>query len=535
MEALNKFFKSFFWVAIALSAIGLIGVIATGCDWCWPVYLLMNVVLFSITAIIHWWKVALLGKKAIKDTNDKILELERGFRKEQKNYDLLRKKLFESKRKLNNELRRKKALKKEKRRKSDSVAITKLEKEIADCQSELEKFNENVMEAYREGGTITSTGISGAKTVVEIEGFRKLKKEKREAQREYVKKGLFPIMIAGVLVIISALIWFVLRLEKTDWVFGPYTLIFLIFFGTAGFFYLFLSIRLVGNTEKGIKFFMGMPYEEVDRGPHLVPWKLGSLVKLPLAVQYYDMVPENVIIIGDESQSIEVDTSIAYHFDKIWDVVTELGTSYWDIKAKLEETTRISEDGSSKLMLGLIGDKVASFVRAYVASGIGSLEEALTMRDGLSEELNQILKDDLQYLGIKFERVVVRGVKPTEAMVSALDKKAISKVQIDQKAFEAKARIKEAEGEKAAIILKGRGEAEANKAKILAEFEAKSQAMAKITDDDVKKVGPYLKFLVFGDKPLAEMAKALQGTSINLVAVPDIDKILNLLGLGNKA
>lgn len=204
-------------------------------------------------------------------------------------------------------------------------------------------------------------------------------------------------------------------------------------------FYILSSIKTVGADEKGLKLFMGLPYQEAKSGPNFVPLQLVQLLKLPTTVNYLEFKEDTVMLTGSESQPLLLIFSLKWNIKQLFDAVTTLGMSMDEISGKLEG---LPEERGEK---GILRDRVAEISRSFFAklTGKDALDKALGSREELVGVLNEQLRDRLEYHGIECD-VTAGDINPADEMVKArLDK---TTTQLEVETAKEKRKVKFEEG-----------------------------------------------------------------------------------------
>ena len=178
-----------------------------------------------------------------------------------------------------------------------------------------------------------------------------------------------------------------------------------------------VSIRQINEYERGIKFSLGKFSKIMKPGWRLVFPIFQSYRKVDIRTKAVD-VPEQDAITKD-NVSVRINAVIYYKVFDASKAVLEVENFYFAV-GQLAQTTMRN------------------------AVGTVSLDELLSERDKISEEICKIIDDATDPWGIKVENVELKDVSLPEEMKRVI------------------ARVAEAEREKEAVITKAKGEVEAS-------------------------------------------------------------------------
>ena len=178
-----------------------------------------------------------------------------------------------------------------------------------------------------------------------------------------------------------------------------------------------VSIRQINEYERGIKFTKGKFTKIMNPGWRLVFPIFQSYRKVDIRTKAVD-VPEQDAITKD-NVSVRINAVIYYKVFDASKAVLEVENFYFAV-GQLAQTTMRN------------------------AVGTVSLDELLSERDKISEEICKIIDDATDPWGIKVENVELKDVSLPEEMKRVI------------------ARVAEAEREKEAVITKAKGEVEAS-------------------------------------------------------------------------
>ena len=180
---------------------------------------------------------------------------------------------------------------------------------------------------------------------------------------------------------------------------------------------LLLSVRQINEYERGVKFTLGKFSKIMNPGSRIVVPIFQSYKKVELRAKAVD-VPEQDAITKD-NVSVRINAVIYYKVFDASKAVLEVENFYFAV-GQLAQTTMRNAVGSV------------------------SLDELLSERDKISEEICNIIDKATDPWGIKVENVELKDVSLPEEMKRVI------------------ARVAEAEREKEAVITKAKGEVEAS-------------------------------------------------------------------------
>ena len=180
---------------------------------------------------------------------------------------------------------------------------------------------------------------------------------------------------------------------------------------------LLLSVRQINEYERGVKFTLGKFSKIMNPGWRIVVPILQSYKKVDIRTKAVD-VPEQDAITKD-NVSVRINAVIYYKVFDASKAVLEVENFYFAV-GQLAQTTMRNAVGSV------------------------SLDELLSERDKISEEICNIIDKATDPWGIKVENVELKDVSLPEEMKRVI------------------ARVAEAEREKEAVITKAKGEVEAS-------------------------------------------------------------------------
>lgn len=265
------------------------------------------------------------------------------------------------------------------------------------------------------------------------------------------------------------------------------TVLLIIFF--ISFVALARSVRIVRQFEKGLIIRLGKYHSTTDSGLiFLVPF-VDQLILVDMREQVMNVEPQQVIT--KDNVSVIVDAVIYY---KVVDPVkAEFEIEDFDYAATTLAQTNLRN---------LIGDK--------------QLDETLTARDSINDNLRAVLDESTNAWGVKVTKVELKKIDPPADITDAMSRQMKAE-------REKRARILEAEGIREAAILEAEGEAQATL--LNADARAKSiEMVAKAAEKNFTQRAAQLKTLEVSEKVLGDgSAKFVMPTTGQLVSVLNLD------------
>lgn len=251
------------------------------------------------------------------------------------------------------------------------------------------------------------------------------------------------------------------------------------------------SVRIVNQYEKGLIVRLGKYYSTVDSGLiFLVPF-IDSLILVDMREKVISVEPQQVIT--KDNVLVTVDAVIYY---KVVDPVkAEFEISDFNYAATTLAQTNLRN---------LIGDK--------------QLDETLTARDHINNNLRTVLDEATNAWGVKITKVELQKIDPPEDITLSMSQQMKAE-------REKRARILEAQGFREAAILKAEGEAQA---KLLnADADAKTIAIVSLAAEKNFKdrAAKYRQYEV--------TEKVLSGDSTKYI-IPSNSEVINVLNLDGK-
>ena len=269
--------------------------------------------------------------------------------------------------------------------------------------------------------------------------------------------------------------------------------IFLTFLAVLFLFALATSIRIVKQYEKGLVIRLGRYSHTVNAGLSFIIPFIDSLIRVDMREQVINVLPQQVIT--KDNVLVTVDAVIYY---KVVDPVK----ATFEIQNFPYAVTTLAQTN----LRNLIGDK--------------QLDETLTARDVVNDNLRVTLDEATNPWGVKVTKVELQKIDPPADITDAMSRQM--KAERDKRAT-----VLEAQGVKEAAILQAQGDAEA---KLLrAEAEAKAiEQVATAAETTFTKRAMDLKRL--------EVAEKVLGGASSKFILPTSGELVNVLNLeDNKA
>ena len=246
---------------------------------------------------------------------------------------------------------------------------------------------------------------------------------------------------------------------------------------------LLLSVRQINEYERGVKFTLGKFSKIMNPGWRMVVPIFQSYKKVDIRTKAVD-VPEQDAITKD-NVSVRINAVIYYKVFDASKAVLEVENFYFAV-GQLAQTTMRNAVGSV------------------------SLDELLSERDKISEEICNIIDKATDPWGIKVENVELKDVSLPEEMKRVI------------------ARVAEAEREKEAVITKAKGEVEAseNLAKAANLMSATPGAMHLRTLSTLCDISSDQSNTVVFALPV-EILKSFEGKSLSEEKIEEVVKKIN--------
>jgi len=196
--------------------------------------------------------------------------------------------------------------------------------------------------------------------------------------------------------------------------------------------------RIIRPWQKGVVERLGKYHRTAESGLNIVLPFIERLIKVDMREQVVDVPPQAVIT--KDNVVVEVDAVVYYEvIDPV--KVTYKVADFYAAATKLAQTS----------LRNLIGDL--------------ALDESLTSREIINNQLRQILDEATDKWGVRVTRVELQRIEPPKDVTEAMHRQM--KAERDRRATiltaegHRQAAILEAEGQKQAAILQAQGEAEA--------------------------------------------------------------------------
>lgn len=246
---------------------------------------------------------------------------------------------------------------------------------------------------------------------------------------------------------------------------------------------LLLSVRQINEYERGVKFTLGKFSKIMNPGWRIVVPIFQSYKKVDIRTKAVD-VPEQDAITKD-NVSVRINAVIYYKVFDASKAVLEVENFYFAV-GQLAQTTMRNAVGSV------------------------SLDELLSERDKISEEICNIIDKATDPWGIKVENVELKDVSLPEEMKRVI------------------ARVAEAEREKEAVITKAKGEVEAseNLAKAANLMSATPGAMHLRTLSTLCDISSDQSNTIVFALPV-EVLKSFEGKSLSEEKIESVVKKIN--------
>jgi len=531
LEAKGRWFRtvrlfvfSFFTIPFILITVG--WYIDIGKSWWWSLLLGVCFVSAVVLALIHYWNAPRREEELLVTVGE---------------HEVLKRNLRKSKKELGYNKQRRRVLAKmiqhaEKVRNflSSSKIDEFEEKELKPVEKEMKKVND---------------GLEPIKNDITA-----IKESRYKLEKFLVGQCYMPfvaLLIFSVIFLVFLFISLTFKDAQTfEWLTrGFYSVI--IMFGV----YYILSSRVdVTSTDRGVKSFRDKLYGVVTRGQRLAYRGLVSIIEITTEVQRYDMAPIKAKIADrpdqpkkpKHSQAVFFDASILFHLERPIDAITELGPDMKAIFKKLTGSEDLKKRAKPKEgdMIGIITDLVSSYIREFIAEWVYTLDAAYQIRDELEVELSDLLKEDLEYLGIRIDSVFITDVRGTDEIEKARNEREQADVDRGKATIVAdtvietargKAVEKEKIGKAEAYVVECMGGAEANIAKL--KIIAKIEGITSI-DESTKQIAikavPLLMAAEFGKEIIPSVAQAFGNTTFNVFAIAEIkEAVEKVLGAFN--
>ena len=257
------------------------------------------------------------------------------------------------------------------------------------------------------------------------------------------------------------------------------------------------SYRIVNQYQKGLVIRLGKYHSTVNSGVTLLMPFIDSLIAVDMREQVISVQPQKVIT--KDNVSVIVDAVIYY---KVVDPVkAEFEIEDFDYAATTLAQTNLRN---------LIGDK--------------TLDETLTARDAINNNLRSFLDEATNAWGVKVTKVELQKIDPPADITDAMSQQMKAE-------REKRARILEAQGFREAAILKAEGDAQA--VLLAADAQAKSvQMVSESAEKNFKDRAEAMRKLEVVEKVLGgESTKFVLPANGDLVSVLNLDGKTNIVPL----
>jgi len=261
------------------------------------------------------------------------------------------------------------------------------------------------------------------------------------------------------------------------------------------------SARIVSQYEKGLVMRLGRYRASADSGLTFLVPVIEDMIKVDMRERVINVEPQKVIT--KDNVSVTVDAVI-----------------YYRISDPVKATFEVQNFGYAATTLAqtnlrnLIGDK--------------SLDETLTARDTINQNLRNVLDEATNTWGVKVTRVEVQKIDPpadiTEAMSRQMKAERDKRANILEAEGVKQAQILQAEGVRQSEILRAEGDAQARITRATAEARA-IEMVSNAAEQFFKERAEVSKKLDVLNTVLAGQTKFI---------VPAGSDLVNVLGLDDK-
>jgi len=207
-----------------------------------------------------------------------------------------------------------------------------------------------------------------------------------------------------------------------------------------------MSIKILRPYEKGVIERLGRYVRTADSGLTLIVPFFDTLIRVDMREKVMDVPPQAVIT--RDNVSVEVDAVLYMQ-------ITDPFRSLYEIRSYMLASTKLAQTS----LRNIIGEM--------------ELDQTLTSRDVINDQLRTIMDEATDKWGVKVNRVEIQKIDPprdiTEAMSRQMKAEREKRAVILDAEGVRQAQIERAEGEKRAAILGAEGQAEAVRKKADAE------------------------------------------------------------------
>lgn len=252
------------------------------------------------------------------------------------------------------------------------------------------------------------------------------------------------------------------------------------------------GVRIIRQYERGLVLRFGKYVRTADSGVNIIIPYLEQIITVDMREQLISVAPQRVIT--KDNATVTVDAVIYYK------VVDPVKAQFEVVDFDSAATTLAQTN-----LRNVIGDK--------------QLDEALTARDVINENLREVLDDATNSWGVKVTRVEVQQIEPPVDITEAMSRQM--KAERDKRAA-----ILTAEGSQQSAILEARGEAQAK----LLRAEAEAEAIKKVADAAERSFTDRAQIM----KRLEVAEKVLSGNQTKWI-LPTNSDLINVLNLDGKS
>ena len=261
------------------------------------------------------------------------------------------------------------------------------------------------------------------------------------------------------------------------------------------------SARVVKQYEKGLVLRLGRYRATVDSGLTFLVPVIEDIITVDMRERVINVEPQKVIT--KDNVSVTVDAVIYYR-------ISDPVKATFEVQNFAYAATTLAQTN----LRNLIGDK--------------SLDETLTARDLINQNLRNVLDEATNTWGVKVTRVEVQKIDPpadiTEAMSRQMKAERDKRANILEAEGVKQAQILQAEGVRQSEILRAEGDAQARITRATAEAKA-IELVSNATESFFKERAEISKRLDVLNHVLAQQSKFI---------VPAGSDLVNVLGLDDK-
>ena len=261
------------------------------------------------------------------------------------------------------------------------------------------------------------------------------------------------------------------------------------------------SARIVSQYEKGLIMRLGRYRATADSGLTFLVPLIEDMVKVDMRERVINVEPQKVIT--KDNVSVTVDAVIYYR-------ISDPVKATFEVQNFAYAATTLAQTN----LRNLIGDK--------------SLDETLTARDIINQNLRNVLDEATNTWGVKVTRVEVQKIDPpadiTEAMSRQMKAERDKRANILEAEGVKQAQILQAEGVRQSEILRAEGDAQARITRATAEARA-IEMVSNAAESFFKERAEMSRRLDVLNNVLAGQTKFI---------VPAGSDLVNVLGLDDK-